>query len=486
MSYKRIYLGPALKELDAGNSHVCGLVNGTNRLECWLWPDYDLKRTAFVSSVAVGDGFVCGLLELGQIHCLGSYGNVTDHVPSGNYSLVASGSRHACATSSLNGSLECWGDMVGEKPAGDFKALALGKNRSCAMRPNGMVTCWGEDGFALPGNMRDAFFVAIEGKGNVFCGILASDLSLNCWGNEILDSNSNSSVMKNVIPGPCRSECPCSPLPNYGTFCSQGLMICEPCKSPPLVISSPSIPSQPPTSPPSRRTRWNKKMIAFLVVGCVGSLSFLIACGFLFSRYCKVRGYRVHDSGPLDDPLPPPRQGGPSQTSQVEPAKPTLEKRLSQLASLGNGGHLEEFSLQMLLHATSNFSEERKIGSGSFGSVYHGTLDDGREVAIKRAEVSSSTSYAGGTKRQEDQGHAFVNELEFLSRLNHKNLVGLLGYCEDFNELVLVYEYMNNGSLHDHLHKLQSSPLMSWTARIKVGMQRSLRFLLRQIPAALE
>ncbi|KAK3021513.1 hypothetical protein RJ639_046969 [Escallonia herrerae] len=388
MSYKRIYLGPALKELDAGNSHVCGLADGTDKLECWQWPDLVLNGTEFASSVAVGDGFVCGLSELGQIRCLGSYGNVIDHVPRGNYRLVASGSRHACATSSLNGSLECWGDMVGEKPAGEFKALALGENRSCAMRPNGKVTCWGEDGFALPGNLRDAFFEAIEGNGNVFCGILASDLSLNCWGNEILDSNS--SVMKNVLPGPCRSECSCGPLPNYGTFCSQGLMICEPCKGSTLVISPPSIPSQPPTSPPSRRTRWNRKMIAFLVVGCVGSLSFLIASGFLFSRYCKVRGYRVHDSGPLDDPLPPLRQGGPSQTSQVEQAKPTLEKRLSQLTSLGNGGHLEEFSLQMLLHATRNFSEERKIGSGSFGSVYHGTLDDGREVAIKRAEFNGS------------------------------------------------------------------------------------------------
>lgn len=59
---------------------------------------------------------------------------------------------------------------------------------------------------------------------------------------------------------------------------------------------------------------------------------------------------------------------------------------------------------------------------------------------------------------------------EFLSRLNHKNLVRLLGYCEDNNERVLVFEYRNNGTLHDHLHRLENSPLTSWTARIKVAL----------------
>ncbi|PHU20338.1 Serine/threonine-protein kinase-like protein CCR4 [Capsicum chinense] len=138
---------------------------------------------------------------------------------------------------------------------------------------------------------------------------------------------------------------------------------------------------------------------------------------------------------------------------------------------MGNGGHLQEFSLLVLLQVTNNFSEEHKIGTGSFGSVYHATLEDGREVAIKRAEASASSSYAGGSKyRQEDKDSAFLNELEFLSRLNHKNLVRLLGYCEDNNERVLVFEYRNNGTLHDHLHRLENSPLTSWTARIKVAL----------------
>ena len=54
--------------------------------------------------------------------------------------------------------------------------------------------------------------------------------------------------------------------------------------------------------------------------------------------------------------------------------------------------------------------------------------------------------------------------------LNHKNLVRLLGFCEDGNVRVVVYEYMENGTLNDHLHKLQSTPLISWAARIKVAL----------------
>ncbi|XP_068312591.1 serine/threonine-protein kinase-like protein CCR4 [Pyrus communis] len=157
-------------------------------------------------------------------------------------------------------------------------------------------------------------------------------------------------------------------------------------------------------------------------------------------------------------------------------------RELSHLVSMGaNGASLEEFPLQLLLEATFNFSEEHKIGTRSYGSVYYATLDDGRQVAIKRAETSVSSSYVGGcTKRQQD--HAFVNELESLSRLNHENLVRLLGFFEDAKERILVYEHMNNGSLHDHLHKLPHSPLLSWAKRIKVALDaaRGIEYLYEQ------
>lgn len=130
---------------------------------------------------------------------------------------------------------------------------------------------------------------------------------------------------------------------------------------------------------------------------------------------------------------------------------------------------MHEFSLEVLLKATDNFSEEFKIGRVSFGSVYHATLDDGRHVTIKRAEVSIPPSDKCKTDTNKN---FFLNELEFnLSRVNHKNLARLLGFCEECNERVLVYEYMYNGTLFDHLHNnFESSQLMSWLNRIKVAL----------------
>ncbi|KZV50918.1 hypothetical protein F511_10489 [Dorcoceras hygrometricum] len=471
MTRKRIYIGPVLTNLDSGNSKICGLVNGSNALQCWQWQGFNYSYTALTSNLAVGDDFVCGLSSSRQVQCLGNDGNVTDHVPVGNFSLLAAGFRHACAVS-LNGSLECWGNMVGEKPRGDFTALALGKNRGCALRSNRTVSCWGENEYNMPESLRNESFISLEVKETIFCGVRTSDYSLLCWGNQ--DFDSNPLTFHDVVPGPCRTrnQCACGHLPNYDEYCGHGLMICQPCP-PSLLEITPSSPSLV----VEKSRKWNAKLVALMVFGCVGSLSLLLVlCSFLFFRYCRVRGSsRIHDSGRLEEGSSVPPSG---QTAQAQPAAPVLEKRLSNLISLGNGGQLEEFPLHVILKVTENFSEDHKIGSGSFGSVYRATLEDGREVAIKRAETPGSSS--GVTRRSiEDKDSAFLNELEFLSRLNHKNLVRLLGYCEDQDELVLVYEYMSNRSLYQHLHKFQSSPLMSWPKRIKVALDaaRGLEYL---------
>ncbi|KAL0009540.1 hypothetical protein SO802_011042 [Lithocarpus litseifolius] len=114
----------------------------------------------------------------------------------------------------------------------------------------------------------------------------------------------------------------------------------------------------------------------------------------------------------------------------------------------------EKFPLKMLLEATNNFSEDRKIETDYFGSMYHAILDDGREVAIKHA----------------DNDNEFLSELQASSRLNHKNVVRLLGFCEDSKERLLVYEHMEYGTLSGHLHNPKSTSLMSRVARIKVAL----------------
>lgn len=471
VSPKRVYRGPLLQNLDAAaaNSHICA-TNNSNGLNCWQWRDLNNptnKLSSNLSTIAVGSNFVCGISSVTQkIDCIGSNNStVIDTTPSGNYSLISASSSYACAIFSSNNSLNCWGNLpfsISTLPQGSFISLALGQNGGCAIRAvNQTLQCWGSNNFSLPSNLRDTYFEAITAKQDIFCGVVTDNLSLICWGrNEILGANGTLVFDNKVLPGPCTtSTCPCGPVSNTQELCTQG-SICKPCFIQSQLESNQSQPVPPPSPGGNTNTNngWSHKMVAFLVVGCVGSVSLLLVLAFFVYKYCKGRGCRrVHDSGRLDDP------------------PPVLEKRLSHIISLGNGGHLEEFSLQLLLKSTDNFSEHHKIGTGSFGSVYHATLEDGRQVAIKRAEISpNSPSYRFPGQQDKDRDHAFVNELESLSRLNHKNLVRLFGFFEDTNERILVYEYMSNGSLNDHLHDhitwSSDCPLGSWLGRLKVAL----------------
>lgn len=108
------------------------------------------------------------------------------------------------------------------------------------------------------------------------------------------------------------------------------------------------------------------------------------------------------------------------------------------------------FSFEELSQATNNFSDENQIGQGGYGKVYVGDLKDGKQrVAIKRAEQGSLQG-----------AHEFYTEIELLSRVHHRNLVILVGYCDDEGEQMLVYEYMSGGTLRDHLSCKYSSAII--------------------------
>ncbi|XP_042012401.1 receptor-like protein kinase ANXUR1 [Salvia splendens] len=133
------------------------------------------------------------------------------------------------------------------------------------------------------------------------------------------------------------------------------------------------------------------------------------------------------------------------------------------------------FSLDELNVATGDFKDEHVIGKGGFGKVYKGFIDnDSIAVAIKR-RLSSDPSQ-GQTE--------FTAEIETLSKFRHRNLVSLIGYCDEQGEMILVYDYMCNGTLADHLHKLSSnssndSSTLSWNERLKIciGAGRGLDYL---------
>ncbi|CAN6242082.1 unnamed protein product [Urochloa humidicola] len=128
---------------------------------------------------------------------------------------------------------------------------------------------------------------------------------------------------------------------------------------------------------------------------------------------------------------------------------------------------VKDFTFRQLSHGTNDFSESAVIGRGGYGKVYRGVLADGTVVAVKRAQKGSLQ----GSKE-------FFTEIELLSRLHHRNLVPLLGYCDEEDEQMLVYEFMSNGTLREHLSVRAEDPLDFPTRlRIALGSSRGILYL---------
>ncbi|KAG2666977.1 hypothetical protein I3760_15G091000 [Carya illinoinensis] len=116
------------------------------------------------------------------------------------------------------------------------------------------------------------------------------------------------------------------------------------------------------------------------------------------------------------------------------------------------------FSYDELRKCTNNFAERNEIGSGAFGKVYRGLLSDGLVVAIKRAQQGSTQGLL-----------EFKTEIELLSRVHHKNLVGLVGFCFEQEEQMLIYEFMPNGTIRDSLSG-KSGIYLDWNRRLYVAL----------------
>lgn len=130
-------------------------------------------------------------------------------------------------------------------------------------------------------------------------------------------------------------------------------------------------------------------------------------------------------------------------------------------------------SVEEIKELTDNFGSNSLIGEGSYGRVYYAVLGNGKAAAFKKLDAS----------KQPDQ--EFLAQVSMVSRLNHENVVELLGYCLDGSLRVLAYEFATMGSLHDMLHGrkgvkgAQPGPVLSWAQRVKiaVGAARGLEYL---------
>lgn len=140
----------------------------------------------------------------------------------------------------------------------------------------------------------------------------------------------------------------------------------------------------------------------------------------------------------------------------------TSTKPSNTAYSIARGGHFMDegvayfIPLPELEEATNNFC--KKIGKGSFGSVYYGKMKDGKEVAVKIMADSCS-----------HRTQQFVTEVALLSRIHHRNLVPLIGYCEEEHQRILVYEYMHNGTLRDRLHGSVNQKPLDWLTRLQIA-----------------
>ncbi|WMV27251.1 hypothetical protein MTR67_020636 [Solanum verrucosum] len=129
---------------------------------------------------------------------------------------------------------------------------------------------------------------------------------------------------------------------------------------------------------------------------------------------------------------------------------------------------LPQFQLSLITRATDNFSVNNQIGEGGYGPVYKGVLEEGQEIAVKRL---SRTSMQGIDE--------FKNEVTYIAKLQHRNLVRLLGCCIQGEEKMLIYEYMPNKSLDSYIFDQTKKKLLDWSRRFDIinGIARGLLYL---------
>ncbi|KAF7816784.1 putative wall-associated receptor kinase-like 16 [Senna tora] len=186
---------------------------------------------------------------------------------------------------------------------------------------------------------------------------------------------------------------------------------------------------------------WHNPLTKVLVGASVGSVALFVSVSWLFLVYQRRKLIKSKDNFF--------RQNGGY----------ILQQQLSgkQASSLT----AKIFTAQELKKATNNYHDSLIIGRGGFGTVYKGFLPDNRIVAIKKSKLVDQS-----------QIEQFINEVIVLSQINHRNVVKLLGCCLETEIPLLVYEFVNNGTLFDYIHnKTKASDHITWETRLRIASE---------------
>ncbi|WJX10379.1 hypothetical protein P8452_01113 [Trifolium repens] len=227
---------------------------------------------------------------------------------------------------------------------------------------------------------------------------------------------------------------------------------------------------KPPSSPGSSTGGEDKKKLGVgaivgIVIGIVGLLGVGVLVFVMYGRRHNKRDGKVQT------------RNDPSHSRDANAVKISVAASGSAGAVVvgGTGGFSPStsvqnveagnmvISIQVLREVTDNFSEKNILGKGGFGTVYKGELADGTKIAVKRMQ-----SEMGGDKGLNE----FKSEIAVLTKVRHRHLVGLLGYCLEDNEKLLVYEYMPQGTLSQHLFdwKDDGSKPLDWKTRLSIAL----------------
>lgn len=227
---------------------------------------------------------------------------------------------------------------------------------------------------------------------------------------------------------------------------------------------NPPLPQRPPDAIPSAPSAGGKSVGA-IVGAAVGGFAVLLVACFGVCIICKRKNNKKKKIS--KEPGGKSEDGHWTPLTEYSGSRSTMSGNTATTGSTLPSNLCRHFTFAELQPATKNFDQAFLLGKGGFGNVYLGEVDSGTKVAIKRCNPMS------------EQGvHEFQTEIEMLSKLRHRHLVSLIGYCEDKSEMILVYDYMAHGTLREHLYSTKNPPL-SWKKRLEIciGAARGLYYL---------